>query len=112
MPNSLSAASLARVRKSPRSRVPSPASAAPTQSRVRPVSGEGSSDDVLWSVYVMLMLGGYEPPVRSVDVWSFGNKPEMLAQLAHLEVCGEKRVTIGWVDAAARHGTPPAYLAT
>jgi uncharacterized protein YhfF len=71
---------------------------------------EVSSDDVLWSVYVTLMLGGYEPPVRSVDVWSFGDKPEMAAQLAHLVVHGEKRATMGWVDAAARDGTPLAYL--
>lgn len=64
--------------------------AAPNGHAWRPLR-EVSSDDVLWSVYVTLMLGGYEPPVRSVDVWSFGNKPEMAAQLAHL-VCTARSV--------------------
>ena len=70
---------------------------------------EVSGDDALWSLYVALLLGGYEPPVRTVDVWSFGDKPEMAAQLSHLVLHGDKRATMGWVDAAEREGSPLAY---
>lgn len=63
----------------------------------------------VWQLYVELMLGGYEPPTRAVDVWSFGSGPEMTSQLAHLVTCGAKRVTMGWNAAAARSGTPIAY---
>jgi uncharacterized protein YhfF len=84
--------------------------------RVEPPEGhawkplrEVSNDDAVWSLYVALMLGGYEPPVRTVDVWSFGDKPEMAAQLSHLVLHGQKRATMGWVDAAVRDGTPLAY---
>ena len=69
---------------------------------------EVSTDDAVWSLYVALMLGGFEPPVRTVDVWSFGDKPEMASQLVHLVVNGQKRATMGWVDAAERDGTPLA----
>lgn len=81
---------------------------APTGHAWRPLR-DVSGDDTIWSIYVALMLGGYEPPVRTVDVWSFGDKPEMATQLAHLVVTGEKRATMGWVDAAAKEGTPLAY---
>jgi uncharacterized protein YhfF len=70
---------------------------------------EAAADDALWTVYVACMLGGWEPPTRAVDVWSFGNAPEMAAKLAHLVACGEKRVTMGWIAAAERDGTPLAY---
>ena len=68
-----------------------------------------STDDRLWHLYVHAMLGGWEPPSRAVDVWSFGNQPEMASRLAHLVACGEKRVTMGWVAAARKDGTPLAY---
>ena len=55
------------------------------------------------------MLGGWSPLTRALDVWSFGDRPEMAAQLVHLVACGAKRVTMGWVDAARKHGTPLAY---
>ena len=70
---------------------------------------EVAMDDALWQLYVELVLGGYAPPTRSLDVWSFGNTPEMAAKLVHLVACGRKRVTMGWVDAAERDGTPLAY---
>lgn len=82
--------------------------AAPPSHTWKPLR-EVSGDDALWSLYVAVMLGGYEPPVRAVDVWSFGDKPEMAAQLVHLVVNGQKRATMGWVDAAEREGTPLAY---
>lgn len=66
-------------------------------------------NDATWQLYTELMLGGYEPPTRAVDVWSFGNEPVMAAQLAHLVTCGAKRVTMGWNAAAERNGTPIAY---
>jgi uncharacterized protein YhfF len=64
------------------------------------------TDDGVWSLYSALVLGGYTPPTRAIDVWSFGDRPEMASQLAHLVMCGEKRVTMGWVDAAEKDGTP------
>jgi uncharacterized protein YhfF len=67
------------------------------------------SNEATWQLYIELMLGGYEPPTRAVDVWSFGNRPEMASQLAHLVTCGVKRVTMGWNAASARSGTPTAY---
>lgn len=70
---------------------------------------EVSADDGLWELYVALMLGGFAPPTRTVDVWSFGDRPEMAAKLVHLVACGEKRVTMGWIEAARREGTPLAY---
>ena len=67
------------------------------------------SDDAIWNLYVELMLGGWTPPTRELDVWSFGDRPEMASQLIHLVACGEKRVTMAWVDAVERDGTPLAY---
>ncbi|MEO8700556.1 MAG: ASCH domain-containing protein [Kofleriaceae bacterium] len=66
-------------------------------------------DAAAWELYVELMLGGWTPPTRAVDVWSFGDRPDMAAQLVHLVTCGQKRVTMGWVDAAEREGSPLAY---
>ncbi len=80
--------------------------AAPAGMEWRPLRETG--DDV-WGLYVHCMLGGWEPPVRAVDVWSFGNEPEMASRLAHLVACGEKRVTVGWIAASERSGTPLAY---
>ena len=72
----------------------------------RPLRETG--DDV-WGLYVRCMLGGWEPPTRTFDVWSFGNEPEMASRLAHLVACGEKRVTVGWIAASERSDTPLAY---
>ena len=69
---------------------------------------EVSADDTLWALYTRCILGGWQPPTRDVDVWSFGDRPEMASQLAHLVACGEKRVTMGWVEAAAASHTPLA----
>ena len=70
---------------------------------------DASNDGALWQLYVELMLGGWPPPTRAVDVWSFGNQPEMAAQLVHLVACGAKRVTMGWIEGNDRAGTPHAY---
>lgn len=82
--------------------------AAPLGHSWRPLR-EVTSDDVIWSIYIGVMLGGYQPPVRAVDVWSFGDRPEMAAQLAHLVINGGKRATMGWIAAAQRQATPLAY---
>ena len=81
---------------------------APAPMTWRPMR-EVAADDSLWLLYVELVLGGYVPPTRAVDVWSFGNTADMAAKLVHLVACGTKRVTMGWVDASARDGTPLAY---
>ena len=70
-----------------------------------------AADDSLWLLYLEVVLGGYVPPTRALDVWSFGNTPDMAANLVHLVACGTKRVTMGWVAAAERDGTPLAYEA-
>lgn len=82
---------------------------APTGMIWRPLRDVVGSDDTIWELYVHLMLGGWTPPTRAVDVWSFGDRPEMASQLVHLVACGVKRVTMGWVDAAEKDGTPLAY---
>jgi uncharacterized protein YhfF len=68
-----------------------------------------AADDAVWELYVQLVLGGWAPPSRALDVWSFGSSPEMAAQLMHLVMCGEKRVTMGWVEASLRTSSPLAH---
>lgn len=66
-------------------------------------------DDELWELYVAVMLGGYRPAVRKLDVWAFGGDAEMASQLAHVVATGAKRVTMGWIALSERTGTPLAY---
>lgn len=67
---------------------------------IRAVGDHAPEDaDTIWSLYTDVMLGGFEPPGREIDVFSFGSSPEMAARLAHLVVKGTKRATAGWVDA-------------
>ncbi len=56
-------------------------------------------DHTYWKTYVNLMLGGYEPPSKEIDVFSFGNTPLMAAQLAHLVAKGRKRSSSGNIEA-------------
>lgn len=83
-----------------------PAPAGMTWRPLREVSG----DDELWALYVERVLGGWAPPTRAIDVWSFGDAPEMAALLVHLVACGDKRATVGWVDGARASGTPLAQV--
>jgi len=53
--------------------------------------------DLLWQLYVELLLGGYEPPTRALEVLAFGDGGAMAARLAHLVVAGAKRATATWV---------------
>lgn len=62
-------------------------------------------DDRGFGLYVASMLGGWEPPTRAMDIFYFGDGPEIAARLAHLVVKGVKRGTTGWVDAAERDGS-------
>jgi len=59
-------------------------------------------DTALYLLYVDVVLGGWEPPTRTFDVWSFGATPEQAARLAHHVIKGHKRATTGW-HAAAQH---------
>lgn len=81
---------------------------APTGMTWTPLRDAAAADDTLWNLYVELILGGWSPPTRAVDVWFFGNRPEMASNLVHLVACGAKRVTMGWVALAEKDGTPLA----
>jgi uncharacterized protein YhfF len=78
-----------------------------------PVSGGGwpplatwaAADDRGFALYVEAMLGGWAPPTRALDVFHFGDAPELAARLGHLVVKGVKRGTTGWVAAAERDGS-------
>ncbi len=72
----------------------------------------GPANDRGFSLYVTSMLGGWEPPTRALDVFYFGDGPELAAKLAHLVVKGVKRGTTGWVDAAERDGSPIPRVGT
>lgn len=70
-----------------------------------PLREWGPADERGFRLYVASMLGGWEPPTRALDVFYFGDGPELAAQLAHLVIKGVKRGTTGWVDAAVREGS-------
>jgi uncharacterized protein YhfF len=57
-----------------------------------------------FAFYVEAMLGGWTPPTLDLDVFYFGDGPELAASLAHLVMKGVKRGTTGWVAAAQRDG--------
>ncbi len=82
--------------------------AAPDRMTWRPLAEVLAAHDAIWELYVELMLGGWLPSTRALDVWSFGDEPEMAAKLVHLVMCGEKRVTMGWIEGAERDGIPLA----
>src|SRR5688500_2555698 len=52
--------------------------AAPAGLEWRPLRAAG---DDAWQLYVTCMLGGWEPPERAVEVWSFGDEPELASRL-------------------------------
>jgi uncharacterized protein YhfF len=65
----------------------------------------GGAGQWVWEAYVTCLLGGWVPPTRELDVFFFGDGPELASKLAHLVVCGQKRATAGWKRAAEREGT-------
>lgn len=60
-------------------------------------------------LYVTSMLAGWEPPTRELDVFYFGDGPELAAKLAHLVAKGLKRGTTGWVEATKLEGSTIPY---
>src|SRR5207247_604870 len=54
----------------------------------------------------------WQPPTRALDVFAFGNSPELAAKLAHLVVNGVKRGSTGWLAAAERDGSPIPEVGT
>ncbi len=71
----------------------------------RSLADLGTSDPRGFALYVEAMLGGWAPPTHALDVFHFGNTPEMAAALAHLVVKGSKRGTAGWLAATEREGS-------
>lgn len=53
--------------------------------------------EYFWHHYDATLLGGYCPPTRDFDVFSFGNSLEAASRLAHMVVVGKKRGTAFWV---------------
>jgi uncharacterized protein YhfF len=77
--------------------------ALPTGLSWTPLPRAAGHDDV-WRAYVELVLAGWEPPTRALDVFAFGFGAEMASQLAHQVTCGTKRATAGWLTALERQG--------
>ena len=71
-----------------------------------------AGDERGFSLYIDAMLGGWRPPTRDLDVFYFGNTPEMAARLAHAVVKGVKRGTTGWVAAAEHDGSTIPHVGT
>lgn len=63
-----------------------------------------------WDTYTKLMLGGYEPPSREVDVFHFASDPLMATKLAHLVMKGDKRSTSGNPEAMEKFGIALPYV--
>lgn len=70
-----------------------------------PLSELAAADARGFALYVEAMLGGWPPPTRELDVFHFGDTPELAAALVHLVVKGRKRGTAGWIAAAERDGS-------
>jgi uncharacterized protein YhfF len=71
----------------------------------QPLREWGPADVRGFRLYVASMLGGWEPPTPELDVFCFGDEPELAAKLAHLVVKGVKRGSTGWAEAAQRDGS-------
>ncbi len=56
----------------------------------------------IFNIYCELLLGGFQLPSRSIDVFSFGFGSFMATQLAHLVAKGNKRCTAGWIPSNER----------
>lgn len=69
-----------------------------------PLAEVATASDLVWELYCELLLGGYRPPSRTLDVFHFGNEPAQAAKLLHLVIKGQKRATASWVEALRRYG--------
>lgn len=70
-----------------------------------PLPAFAIADEHAFGFYVDAMLGGWMPPTRDLDVFHFGDGPELAATLAHLVMKSVKRGTTGWTAAAKREGS-------
>jgi uncharacterized protein YhfF len=71
---------------------------------LRELSKATTDAEIAWRLYVDLMLAGWHPPTRELDVFMFGDTPQMASLLAHMVARGDKRATAGWCAAAERAG--------
>ncbi len=71
---------------------------------LRELSKATPDAEIAWRLYVDLMLAGWSPPTRELDVFMFGDSPQMASLLAHMVARGDKRATAGWCAAAERAG--------
>jgi uncharacterized protein YhfF len=69
-----------------------------------PLPAFAAADERGFAFYVEAMLGGWAPPTRDLDVFHFGDGPEIAATLVHLVMKGVKRGTAGWTAVAEREG--------
>lgn len=58
-----------------------------------------------WNLYMAGMLGGWHPPTTELEVFFFGNEPQLASQLAHHVIKGTKHGTTGWVAGAEHEGS-------
>lgn len=86
------------------------AGGAENSSRWKPRTEVVSSNEEIWGHYCRLVLGGWVPPTRRFDVFAFGAGEFMPAQLGHLVVRGQKRVTATWVASARAAGLTMPYV--
>jgi uncharacterized protein YhfF len=69
---------------------------------LRDLEGMTRDGDLLWTLYVDSMLGGWSPPAhagRAIDVFALGRGPRANAALAHMVAKGHKQGTAGWLAA-------------
>ncbi|HEU4535511.1 MAG TPA: ASCH domain-containing protein [Polyangiaceae bacterium] len=64
----------------------------------------GPDGDAIFDAYTDLLLGGWTPPTRDLDVFAFGDSPALAARLGHLVIKGNKRASAGWLRAAETSG--------
>jgi uncharacterized protein YhfF len=77
---------------------------APRGGALVPLRTWAAEQPAAWRVYVDTMLGGWEPPTTELDVFYFGNEPQLASQLAHHVIKGTKRATVSWVAVAEHDG--------
>lgn len=69
-----------------------------------PISKVFETHPDIWDLYCDLLLGGYRPPTKHLDIFYFGSGSFMASQLSHLVVKGKKRLTAAWHAATLKAG--------
>ena len=67
---------------------------------------EATESAEFWHLYCDMMLGRYRPTSKKLDVFCFGDSPQMASRLAHLVIKGQKRLTTGLVATHEKLGEP------